>query len=67
MAVALKHLSEPPVPISQLRPDVNPALESVVMAALAKDPAHRWQSAEDFAEALQAAGSQIEYGAPLPQ
>jgi eukaryotic-like serine/threonine-protein kinase len=66
VAVALKHLSEPPVPISQLRPDVNPALESVVMAALAKDPAHRWQSAEDFAEALQAAGSQIEYGAPLP-
>ena len=55
VAVALKHLSEPPPPISQLRPDVNPALESVVMAALAKDPAHRWQSAEDFAEALQAA------------
>ena len=66
VAVALKHLSEPPVPISQLRPDVNPALESVVMAALAKDPAHRWQSAEDFAEALQAAGTQIEHGAPLP-
>ena len=54
VSVALKHLSEPPAPISQLRPDVNPALESVVMAALAKDPAHRWQSADDFAEALQA-------------
>jgi beta-lactam-binding protein with PASTA domain len=67
VAVALKHLSEPPPPISQLRPDVNPALESVVMAALAKDPAHRWQSAEDFAEALQAAGTQLEHGAPLPQ
>ena len=52
VAIALKHLSEPPLPISQLRPDVNPALESVVMAALAKDPAQRWQSAEDFAEAL---------------
>jgi len=36
------------------------------MAALAKDPAHRWQSAEDFAEALQAAGTQLEHGAPLP-
>src|SRR5919112_720255 len=55
VSVALKHLSEPPTPISQLRPDVSPALESVVMAALAKDPAHRWQSADDFAEALQAA------------
>ena len=50
VAIALKHLSELPVPISQLRPDVHPALEAVVMAALAKDPAHRWQSAEDFAE-----------------
>ena len=33
------------------------------MAALAKDPAHRWQSADDFAEALQAAGAQLEHGA----
>ena len=62
VSVALKHLSEPPPPISQFRPDVSPALESVVMAALAKDPAHRWQSADDFAEALQAAGIQLEDG-----
>jgi serine/threonine-protein kinase len=67
VSVALKHLSEQPPPISHLRPDVNPAIESVVMAALAKDPAHRWQSAEDFAEALQAAGAQLEPGAPAPQ
>jgi eukaryotic-like serine/threonine-protein kinase len=62
VSVALKHLSEPPPPISQFRPDVSPALESVVMAALAKDPAHRWQSADDFAEGLQAAGTQLEHG-----
>jgi beta-lactam-binding protein with PASTA domain len=62
VSVALKHLSEAPPPISQFRPDVSPALESVVMAALAKDPAHRWQSADDFAEALQAAGTQLEHG-----
>jgi beta-lactam-binding protein with PASTA domain len=58
VSIALKHLSESPVPISQLRPDVNPALEAVVMAALAKDPARRWQTAEDFAEALSAAAAQ---------
>jgi serine/threonine-protein kinase len=62
VSVALKHLSEPPPPISHFRPDISPALESVVMAALAKDPAHRWQSADDFAEALQAAGAQLEQG-----
>jgi serine/threonine-protein kinase len=62
VAVALKHLSEPPVPISQWRPDVHPALEAVVMAALAKDPSQRWQSAEDFAAGLEAARTQIQAG-----
>ncbi len=55
VSIALKHLNEPPAPLSTLRPDIDPALESVVMAALAKDPAARWQSAEDFAGALEAA------------
>jgi eukaryotic-like serine/threonine-protein kinase len=63
VSIALKHLSEPPPALSQLRPDVHPALESVVMAALAKDPARRWQSAEDFAAALAAAGAQLGQGA----
>ena len=62
VAVALKHLSEQPPPISQWRPDVHPALEAVVMAALAKDPTQRWQSAEDLAAALEAARAQIESG-----
>jgi serine/threonine-protein kinase len=63
VAVALKHLSEQPAPISHWRPDVHPALEAVVMAALAKDPAQRWQSAEDLAGGLEAARAQIEAGA----
>jgi eukaryotic-like serine/threonine-protein kinase len=62
VAVALKHLSEQPAPISQWRPDIHPALEAVVMAALAKDPAQRWQSAEDLAAGLEAARLQIEAG-----
>jgi eukaryotic-like serine/threonine-protein kinase len=62
VAVALKHLSEPPAPISRWRPDVHPALEAVVMAALAKDPGQRWQSAEDLAAGLEAARTQIEAG-----
>ena len=63
VAIALKHLSEAPAPISQWRPDVHPALEAVVMAALAKDPAQRWQSAEDLAAGLESARTQIEAGA----
>ena len=37
------------------------------MAALAKDPARRWQSAADFAAGLIAAGEQIEAGAATGQ
>ena len=59
VSIALKHLNEAPVPLSTLRPDIDPALESVVMAALSKDPAARWQSAEDFAEALEAARAHV--------
>ncbi len=59
VSIALKHLNESPAPLSTLRPDIDPALESVVMAALSKDPAARWQSAEDFAEALEAARAHV--------
>ncbi|HEY1357236.1 MAG TPA: Stk1 family PASTA domain-containing Ser/Thr kinase [Thermoleophilaceae bacterium] len=62
VSVALKHLSEPPPPLSHFRPDVSSALEAVVMAALAKNPAERWQSADEFAAALEAARGQLEAG-----
>jgi serine/threonine-protein kinase len=60
VSIALKHLNEPPPPLSNVRPDIDPALESVVMAALAKDPAARWQSAEDFAAGLEAARAHVQ-------
>jgi eukaryotic-like serine/threonine-protein kinase len=76
VSIALKHLSEPPPPLSALRPDVSPALEAVVMAALAKEPQQRWQTADDFSNALVAARDQLGEGngevqhtavfAPLP-
>jgi beta-lactam-binding protein with PASTA domain/predicted Ser/Thr protein kinase len=62
VSVALKHLSEPPPPISELRPDVDPGLESIVMAALAKHPEQRWQSAEEFSAALAAVGEHLDDG-----
>jgi beta-lactam-binding protein with PASTA domain len=62
VSVALKHLSEPPPPLSQLRPDVDPGLESVVMAALAKQPEQRWQTAEEFSAALGAVGEHLHDG-----
>ena len=39
VTIALKQVTEQPVPPSQLNPAVSPALEAVVMRALEKDPA----------------------------
>ncbi len=64
VAIAVQHLNEPPRPLSELRPDIDPALESVVMRALGKDPAHRWESAEEFASALDGARRGIDPGPP---
>jgi beta-lactam-binding protein with PASTA domain len=58
VTIALKHISERPVPPSELNPAVPPALEAVVMRALEKDPARRFADADAFIEALQAARAQ---------
>ena len=52
VTIALKHVSEAPVPPSQLNPAVPPALDAVVLRALEKDPALRFADAEEFAVAL---------------
>src|ERR671938_116667 len=48
LEIAMKHLSEVPVPPSELRPEVPHDLDLVVLRALAKDPAERYQTAEDM-------------------
>ena len=55
ISIALKQINELPVPPGQLRPGLPPALEAVVLRALEKDPARRFQSAEEFIAALEAA------------
>jgi eukaryotic-like serine/threonine-protein kinase len=55
VSVALKQVSEAPIPPRELDPTLPPALEGVVLRALEKDPARRFQSADEFIEALHAA------------
>jgi beta-lactam-binding protein with PASTA domain len=55
VAVALKQVSEVPRPPSELNPKVPRALDAVVLKALAKDPANRFASADEFEAALDAA------------
>lgn len=55
VAVALKQVSEAPPRPSSINPNVSPALDAVVLRALAKDPSQRFASAEAFIAALDAA------------
>jgi serine/threonine protein kinase len=52
VAIAYKQVNEQPVPPSQLNPDVPPRLDAVVMRALSKNPANRYQTALEFSEDL---------------
>jgi serine/threonine-protein kinase len=79
VSIALKHVSEEPPPLRQLRPDVHPRLEQAVGRALLKDPAQRYASADEFIAALEQARAAIASGtggggtstfvplAPLPE
>ena len=52
VAVALRHVNEPPPSLRQRRPDVSPRLDAAVERALAKDPARRFPTMAAFAEEL---------------
>lgn len=48
VAVAYQHVREDPKPPSALNPRVSPALDAVVLKAMAKGPANRYQSAAEM-------------------
>ena len=53
VAIATRHVRELPEPPSARNPQVDPALEAVVLTTLAKDPAQRYQSAVELHHALE--------------
>ena len=50
----LQHQVDPPRPLLELRPNTPPAVVQIVEKLMAKDPADRYQTAAEAAEALQA-------------
>ncbi len=73
VAVAMKQVSQVPQRPSSINPQVSPALDAAVMRALEKDPGQRFQSADAFIAALDAAmkdsppaGGATATFAPLP-
>jgi serine/threonine-protein kinase len=53
VAVAMRHINEPPPSVRERRPDVSPPLDAAIRRAMAKDPGDRFRSMEDFAAELQ--------------
>jgi serine/threonine protein kinase len=56
LAVALQHYNDSPPPLRSKAPAAHPAVERVVMRALEKDPARRFESAAEMDEAWVKAG-----------
>jgi len=48
------HMTRPVPPVTDHVPDLDPALVRIIMRCLEKDPARRYQTAEDLADALDA-------------
>lgn len=57
VAVAYQHVNSEAVPPSTINPAVSPALDAVVLRALAKDRFGRYQSAADFRQEVEAAAA----------
>ncbi len=53
--IAMQHLHSAPPPLRDRQPELSPAIEQVIMRALAKDPQQRYASILDFARAFEAA------------
>lgn len=52
MGVAVQHMQTPPPALREKVPELSPAIEQVVLRALAKDPRARFPGISDFANAL---------------
>lgn len=60
LAVLFKHISDPLPPPSVVKPDIRPAIEKVILKALAKDPRDRFDTAAEFVAAWERALDTVE-------
>ncbi len=76
MALLLKHVSEAPRPILELRPETPKALADAIDRALAKAPEARWQTAAAFRDAVSSTTAvawrsegkdPVRYPSPIPR
>jgi hypothetical protein len=66
MAVLYAHLSAPPPRVTDMRPDLDGAVDQVIARAMAKEPDDRYDTCGDFADALREALSVEPYDPSRP-
>jgi eukaryotic-like serine/threonine-protein kinase len=66
VAIAYQHVKEEPVPPSQVDPEVPPWADAIVLKAMRKDPADRYQSAGEMRNDIQRALSGAPIAAAMP-
>src|ERR1700733_7411493 len=64
VAIAYQHVRENPIPPSRVDPELPIWADSIVLKAMAKDPADRYQTAADMRADLQRAASGMPVSAP---
>lgn len=52
VSVAMKQVQETPVPPNQIKPDIDPNLEAIILKAMSKNPAERFATAQEMRYAL---------------
>jgi eukaryotic-like serine/threonine-protein kinase len=65
VAIAYQHVKEDPIPPSQVDPEVPPWADAIVLKAMRKDPADRYQSAGEMRNDIQRALSGAPVAAPM--
>jgi eukaryotic-like serine/threonine-protein kinase len=66
VAIAYQHVRENPIPPSRVDPDVPAWADAIVLKAMAKSPADRYQTAADMRADLQRAASGLPISAAVP-
>ena len=64
VAIAYQHVRENPIPPSQVDHEIPPWADAIVLKAMAKDPAERYQSAAEMRTDIQRALSGVPVAAP---
>lgn len=60
MSIALKHISDPPPPPTELNPNIPAEVEQALMRALDKDPKKRFDTAKEFVNAMEMAFAMVD-------